>query len=332
MRLLLIVGFYATGIFSSKSVTHGSTGREIVTANLHIPQFLQQLPSNLMFSNDTGSSQLSCSTYGSSQVEIAWILKDGSTATNIQGLRQSFPNGTLYFPPFPGHLFRTEVHDTTYRCKVSYHHFVLLSKNVKVRAIVRQPYEILIEKTDVVLGSTAFLQCNISPHAREFVQVSAWYRDKEMLIPERSDLGMRYIVSSPTGDLCIRNVNIDDRQKQFSCVSTDILTGERKISTSVFLSIKDYIPDSAPLTSQRSVTEITSDVGHTVQLPCNVQGNPQPIFTWFRISDSGALYTVPSTQRIIPSQSLLFIRKTDIMDAGRWNLRCFRHYSYDRQS
>lgn len=313
-----MIGFYATGMFDYKFIARGSTGREIVTANIHVPQFLQQLPSNLMFSNDTGSSQLSCSTYGSSQVEIAWILRDGSTATNIQGLRQSFPNGTLYFPPFPGHLFRTEVHDTIYRCRVSYHHYVLLSKNVKVRAIVRQPYEILIEKTDVVLGSTAFLQCNISPHAREFVQVSAWYRDKEMLIPDRSDLGMRYIVTSPSGDLCIRNVNIDDRQKQFSCVSTDTLTGERKISTSVFLTIKDYIPDSAPITTQRSVTEITSDLGHTIQLPCNVQGNPQPIFTWFRISDSGSMYTVPSTQRIIPSHSLLFIRKTDIMDSGRW--------------
>lgn len=124
--------------------------------------------------------------------------------------RQTLPNGTLYFPPFAGHLFRTEVHDTTYRCRVSYLHYILISKDVRVRAsktnmiltanqiilimllfqtVVRQPYEIIVEKTDVVLGSTAFLQCNISPHAREFVHVSAWYRDMEMLITDRSDLG-----------------------------------------------------------------------------------------------------------------------------------------------
>lgn len=169
-----------------------------------------------------------CSAYGSSQIAITWILKDGNVATNVLGLRQILPNGTLFFPPFAGHLFRTDVHDTTYRCRVSYLHYTLLSKDVRVRAIVRQSYEVKVEKTDVVLGNTAFLQCNISPYAREFVQVSAWYRDKEVLISDRAEFAMRYIVTSPGGDLCIRNVNIDDRQKQFSCMSIDTLTRRTK--------------------------------------------------------------------------------------------------------
>ncbi|XP_058830387.1 cell adhesion molecule Dscam2 isoform X2 [Topomyia yanbarensis] len=311
MQVLL----FFTGFMTIRYHAHGSNSKEV---NSHIPQFSQQFPSHHLFSNDTGSSQLACSTYGPTQVDIKWIFKDGSIATNVFGLRQILPNGTLYFPPFAGHLFRTDVHDTTYRCRASYLQHILLSKDVRVRAIVRQVYEIKVEKTDVVLGNTAFLHCNISPYIREFVQVSAWYRDKEVLIPDPSEIGMRYIVTSPSGDLWIRNVDIDDRQKQFSCVATDMLTGEKKHSSSVFLTIKDFLPDSAPVSTQKSVTEISADLGCSIQLPCNVQGNPQPVFTWYRISDSGSLYTVPSSQRIILSQSLLFIRKTDGRDTGRW--------------
>lgn len=41
-------------------------------------------------------------------------------------------------------------------------------------------------------------------------------------------------------------------------------------------------------------------------------------YSWFRISDSGALYPIPSSQRIIPAQTILFIRNIDDRDAGRW--------------
>ena len=77
-------------------------------------------------------------------------------------------------------------------------------------------------------------------------------------------------------------------------------------------------PNLAPQTSQKSLIEFNVDRGSKIHLPCNVQGNPLPIFTWYRLSDSGSYYPVPSSQRIMPSQSLLFIRNVDDRDAGRW--------------
>ncbi|XP_053686439.1 cell adhesion molecule Dscam2 [Sabethes cyaneus] len=300
--------------------------RETIFNNLN----LKPLPTNIMFSNNTGYSELICSTYGSSQIDISWILKDGSIAGNIIGLREILPNGTLYFFPFAAHLYRTDVHDTTYRCRATIDHYTILSADIKVRAIVRQTYDIKVTTNDVGLGSTAFLQCNISPHVREFVYVTAWYRDKEMLPADRSDFGMRYLVTSPSGDLCLRIVNIGDRQKQFSCATTDVLTGETKISDPVYLTITDFISDSSPRTTQKPILEISTDQGSKIQLPCNVQGNPQPVFTWFRVSNSGSLYTVPSSQRIIPSQSLLFIRKTVDGDAGRWICKAANQFGEQR--
>ena len=77
-------------------------------------------------------------------------------------------------------------------------------------------------------------------------------------------------------------------------------------------------PNLAPQTAQKSLIEFNVDRGSKIHLPCNVQGNPLPIFTWYRLSDSGSYYPVPSSQRIMPSQSLLFIRNVDDRDAGRW--------------
>ena len=56
-------------------------------------------------------------------------------------------------------------------------------------AVVRQPYEVKVESTDVTLGNTAFLKCFVSSHVREFVHVSSWFGEKEMLLPGRSDIG-----------------------------------------------------------------------------------------------------------------------------------------------
>uniref|UniRef100_A0A182NQ64 Down syndrome cell adhesion molecule-like protein Dscam2 n=1 Tax=Anopheles dirus TaxID=7168 RepID=A0A182NQ64_9DIPT len=322
------------------------TSHALSSENLQMPNFLHELPSSVLFSNDTGNSQLVCQAYGGPQMIIQWILKDGSLVSSVPGLRQALPNGTLYFPPFAGHLFRTDVHDTTYRCRISYSYYVLLSHDIRVRAVVRQPYEVKVESADMMLGNTAFLKCFVSSHVREFVHVSSWFSEKEMLLPSRSDIalrtnsedssvrlmrsnsptGTRYVVTAPGGELCIRNVNEEDRLKRFSCVTVDTLTGERKTSEAVLLSLKDNTPNMAPSTSQKSVSELTAGKGTSVQLPCNVQGNPVPSFSWFRISDTGSLYTVPSSQRIVPSQSLLFIRNADERDAGRWICKAFNQF------
>jgi Down syndrome cell adhesion molecule len=90
---------------------------------------------------------------------------------------------------------------------------------------------------------------------------------------------------------------------------------------SLFLSFLlhiENIQNLAPQTRQKSIVEVSVDKGNKVHLPCNVQGNPVPTITWYRLSNSGSYYPIPATHRIIPSQSLLFIRNVDEKDAGRW--------------
>lgn len=74
----------------------------------------------------------------------------------------------------------------------------------------------------------------------------------------------------------------------------------------------------APQSSQKSIVEVSVDRGSKVHLPCNVHAYPVPTITWYRLSDSGSYYPIPSTQRIMPSQSLLYVRSADERDAGRW--------------
>lgn len=52
-------------------------------------------------------------------------------------IRVPLPNGTLYFPPFGesmGTYYRADVHETTYRCKVSNQAGTILSRDVHISA------------------------------------------------------------------------------------------------------------------------------------------------------------------------------------------------------
>ncbi|XP_055715988.1 cell adhesion molecule Dscam2 isoform X2 [Phlebotomus papatasi] len=286
-------------------------------STLQAPSFLQEPSSRLTFSNDTGS-QISCSAHGNPPAIVTWLHKDGSVVNAVPGLRQTPGNGTLYFPPFLGQYYRADVHDEIYRCRASNKAGTVLSRSVHVHAVARQQYDIRVDGKDVILGNTAFLHCHIPEHVRDYVSVTSWYRGDEVLLPEISDVGGRYSVTLGSNDLYIRSVRSEDGLKEFSCLTINTLTGERKLSDPIFLSVKEISSNMAPQTNQKSITEIHVDRGNDIHLPCNVRGNPIPIFTWFRVTDSGALYPLPTSQRIIPSQSILLLKNSDERDSGRW--------------
>ena len=96
-------------------------------------------------------------------------------------------NGTLYFSSFASQFYRTDIYDQTYRCLASTHAGTIISRNVHVRAIIHQPYEVKIEGLDVYLNNVAFLKCTVSSHMREFVEVTSWYRGEELLT-DNSDI------------------------------------------------------------------------------------------------------------------------------------------------
>lgn len=127
----------------------------------------------------------------------------------------------MYFPPFVGQYFRSDIHDGIYRCQASNQAGTIISREVYVRggkflpcpftcmnththththntseiihfgfiAVVRQPYNVKIEGREVFLGNSAFLRCTISNHVQEFVKVISWHFGEEIMLQERSDIG-----------------------------------------------------------------------------------------------------------------------------------------------
>lgn len=55
------------------------------------------------------------------------------------------------------------------------------------RSVVRQSYDVRVEGKDVFMGNVAFLRCIVPDHVRDFVAVTAWYREDVVLLPERAD-------------------------------------------------------------------------------------------------------------------------------------------------
>ena len=56
------------------------------TSGLRVPTFMQEPGSRLLFSNDTGT-QVSCTAHGTPTPIVTWVLKDGTMATQVPGLR-----------------------------------------------------------------------------------------------------------------------------------------------------------------------------------------------------------------------------------------------------
>ncbi|XP_022215231.2 Down syndrome cell adhesion molecule-like protein Dscam2 isoform X3 [Drosophila obscura] len=301
----------------------------LATSGLRVPTFLLEPAPRLLFGNDTGA-QVSCSAHGNPPPVVSWVLRDGTLATQVPGLRKISGNGTLHFPPFLAQYYRTDVHEATYRCRASNEAGTIVSRNVQVQAVVRRQFHVHVENTEVYLGNSALIKCAIPEYVRPYVRVASWHRGEEILLPDLSDVAGRYVVLAASGDLYVRSVRSEDGLMKFSCLVTNTLNGERQRSDAVMLQVKELSKNLAPRTTQKPVMEIHVERGNDVHLPCNIQGNPFPIFTWYRVSDSAALYPIPSSQRVILSRTLLLIKNADERDAGKWICQASNQFGEQR--
>jgi hypothetical protein len=104
-----------------------------VALDLKGPQFVQEPPLRLEFSNSSGG-RLECSAHGSPPPELAWSLEDDTPVEEIPNLRLVHQNGSLVFPPFPAEHYRHDVHTALYRCKAQNPVGSIVSRDVHVRA------------------------------------------------------------------------------------------------------------------------------------------------------------------------------------------------------
>lgn len=105
----------------------------------------------------------------------------------ISSHRQLQSNGTLEFPAFSSQFYRSDIHDQVYRCQATNQAGSIISRNIHVRGIIHQYYDVKIDGTDVHLNNVAFLRCSVPAHLREFVEVTTWFRGEEALT-ENSDI------------------------------------------------------------------------------------------------------------------------------------------------
>ncbi|KAK8774909.1 hypothetical protein V5799_010558 [Amblyomma americanum] len=96
--------------------------------------FKEEPPGWVPFLNSTGAV-VPCSAGGSPPPTVTWRKADGGApVTELPGLRQLRPDGSLVFPPFGVDQYRPDVHATSYRCEASNSYGIIGSRDVRVAA------------------------------------------------------------------------------------------------------------------------------------------------------------------------------------------------------
>ncbi|XP_022252784.1 Down syndrome cell adhesion molecule-like protein Dscam2 [Limulus polyphemus] len=286
------------------------------TSDYRAPLIDVEPPSKLTFLNTSGAS-LHCSASGNPIPDVYWIITDGTKVTDLPGLRVSMSNGTLLFPPFQSENYRQDVHSTLYRCVASNSLGKVGSRDVQVRAVIHQNYEVQVYNEFVTRGNTAILRCYIPIFIRDYVTVTTWERDDGITIVSNVANGGRFSVLSH-GELHIRNTTDKDGFKGYYCRTTHTLNGESHLSqNSGKLIITEPQTNQMPrLSETRTVYSVQQ--GEPVELTCAAaQAYPLPTYHWYK-KDGANIIPVLLNGNIIQVGGSLYIRKTSVRDGGTY--------------
>ncbi|XP_065077714.1 cell adhesion molecule Dscam1 isoform X2 [Ochlerotatus camptorhynchus] len=284
----------------------------VILLDLQGPMFLSEPQHRVEFSNNTGG-HIECSGHGSPPPDVEW-----SVATTNHELVYSSPNGSLIFYPFSADKFRHEIHSTVYRCKLKNLVGTILSREVHVKGVVNQKYNVQVHDEYVMTGNTAVLKCQVPSYIQDYVVVTAWVQDTGVHLYPNTDIGGKYIVLS-NGDLYINNAGPSDAYKTYSCRTVNRLTEEIQISTypgRVIVTEPKGLVQPRINVEKHSLKHVV--VNAHVTLPCVAQGHPVPTYRWFKeVKDQ--IIPLQLNERIsIVSAGLLKISKSRLEDSGKY--------------
>ncbi|XP_044016307.1 Down syndrome cell adhesion molecule-like protein Dscam2 isoform X2 [Aphidius gifuensis] len=279
------------------------------------PILISEPRSTVEFSNDTGA-MLHCSAHGSPGPRVDWLMGDGSPVHPIPNIRELLVNGSMYFLPFGAESYRHDVHFSSYRCQASNSVGRILGREINVKAVVRQKYQVGIKDAHVLAGNTGVLRCDIPTHAKEYVAVTSWVQDSAFNIYPAPESDGKYHML-PTGELLVFGVTPADTHYGYRCRTVHHVTGETvESSNHARLIVTEHRNPEPPRINER-VNPAPIRTGETIVLSCISQGNPPPMYQWFRESITGTDVIINS-ERIHSRAGVLVIQSARNEDSGRY--------------
>nr|XP_049465889.1 Down syndrome cell adhesion molecule-like protein Dscam2 isoform X34 [Anopheles coluzzii] len=284
------------------------------------PVFLKEPTNRIDFSNSTGAV-VECSATGNPPPEMIWIRSDGTAVGDVPGLRQILPNGNLVFPPFRAEDYRQEVHAQVYACMAKNQFGSVISRDVNVRAVIAQYYDVDVNKEYAIRGNAVLMKCQIPSYVADFVKIVSWHTDtNDSFYANSTDEDGKYMVL-PSGELHIREVGPEDGYKSYQCRTKHRLTGETRLSaTKGRLVITEPIGSKAPTFSFDSKTFTFMKPSNTsVALFCQAQAYPVPITRWYKyIEGTQQKKAVVLDDRVKQVSGTLIIKDAVVDDSGKY--------------
>ncbi|XP_033338230.2 cell adhesion molecule Dscam2 isoform X4 [Megalopta genalis] len=279
------------------------------------PVLISEPRSSVEFSNETGT-MIHCSAQGSPPPRIDWLMGDGSPVLPIPNIRETLVNGSMYFLPFGAESYRHDVHSAVYRCQASNSVGRVLGREITVKAVVRQKYEVIVRDAFVMAGNTGVIRCEIPTFVKEYVAVTSWVRDSTFNIfptPRGDD---KYHML-PTGELLVFSVTSSDDRSSYRCRTVHHVTGDTVESSSFArLMVTEHRNPVPPRFNER-VSPAPIRTGETIVLSCISQGIPPPMYLWFRESVSGSAM-IFNSERVHARAGVLVLQSARSEDAGRY--------------
>ncbi|CAH0767134.1 unnamed protein product [Bemisia tabaci] len=317
-RAFVIISF---ALLLESGVEEAEAGLEdAISMESEGPQFVSDPRSPLEFSNRTGGV-LHCPVRGSPPPRVTWLTGDGAVAAPIRNVRELLTNGSLFFPAFGPESYRHDVHSAVYRCEAANTVGKILSKDILVRAVVEQNYDVQVHDAYVTVGNTAVLRCVVPTFVKDFLTVTSWVQDSSFNIyPSIQDTDSKYRML-PTGELLVYTVTEADSEVSYRCRVVHRITGRTTESSSqgrIF--VTDGDKSEAPKINER-IPQITVHAGDLAVLSCTSQGVPPPSYWWIRNRKENNLaeeISSLSNDRYRLQGGIFIIQNVEEEDAGNY--------------